>query len=244
MPLRPNRHHAAPAPHDAGVLPLHRLEGFSDAVFAFAVTLLVVSLEVPKSATELFGAMRGFAGFGICFLFLAFTWVEHAQFFKRFPITDALTVALNLLLLFVLLLYVYPLKFLFSVLSDQLLWGQTARSIDSLAELRELMIVYGLGFLTLNLVFIGMRLNAQRQVRRRFPSGLAGADQVHQRIDLLRNGAMAGIALASVLIAAYMRDDGSYSGMIYVLLLPVAVLLRAYKRRLLRALPRAGHAAP
>jgi hypothetical protein len=43
-----------------------RFEGFSDAVFGFAATLLIVSFEVPKTFGELLVAMRGFGAFAIC----------------------------------------------------------------------------------------------------------------------------------------------------------------------------------
>ena len=89
-----------------------RIEGLSDAVFAFAITLLVVSLEVPKTFDELLATMRGFFAFAICFALLFAVWNEHYKFYRRYGLWDASTVRLNAALLFVVLLYVYPLKFL------------------------------------------------------------------------------------------------------------------------------------
>src|SRR5947209_17313893 len=57
-----------------------RLESFSDAVFGFALTLLVVSLEVPKSVGDLMTTMRGFPAFALCFLFLGLLWNGHYKF--------------------------------------------------------------------------------------------------------------------------------------------------------------------
>jgi uncharacterized membrane protein len=56
-----------------------RLESFSDAVFGFALTLLVVSLDVPKTFADLIATMRGFPAFALCFLFLALFWNGHSD---------------------------------------------------------------------------------------------------------------------------------------------------------------------
>src|SRR5437762_13502483 len=93
-----------------------RLEGFSDAVFGFALTLLVVSMEVPHTFDELANAMRGFGGFAVCFILLSFVWHDHYIFFRQYGLDDTVTRLLNLALLFVVMFYVYPLKFLFSLL--------------------------------------------------------------------------------------------------------------------------------
>ena len=92
-----------------------RLEGFTDAVFAFAVTLLVVSLEVPRTFTELVVAMRGFLAFAICFVLLFLIWYEHYVYSRRYGLDDTTVVWLNGALIFVVLFYVYPLKFMFTM---------------------------------------------------------------------------------------------------------------------------------
>ncbi len=51
---------------------------------AFALTLLVVSLDVPKTFDDLIAAMRGFPAFAVCFLFLALIWNGHYKFCRRY----------------------------------------------------------------------------------------------------------------------------------------------------------------
>src|SRR5262245_759916 len=68
-----------------------RVEGFSDAVFAFAVTLLVVSLEVPQTFHELRESMDGFVAFALGFALLFWIWFQQYLFFRRFGLTDGWT---------------------------------------------------------------------------------------------------------------------------------------------------------
>jgi hypothetical protein len=69
---------------------LSRLEGLSDAVFAFAVTLLVVSLEVPATFDELLKVLRGFFAFAVCSSILFWVWYDHYRFFRRYGLADGL----------------------------------------------------------------------------------------------------------------------------------------------------------
>jgi len=147
-----------------------RLEGFSDAVLAFAMTLLVVSLEVPKTFDQLMVAMRGFIAFAICFVFLVGIWYSHYTYFRRYGVVTPYTICLNSILLFVILFYVYPLKFLFTTLIN-LLWGVntvvladgTLARIISGSQMSTLMIIYGIGYMAVFLVFALLYIHAYRK---------------------------------------------------------------------------------
>lgn len=147
-----------------------RLEGFSDAVLAFAMTLLVVSLEVPKTYDQLLVAMRGFVAFAICFIFLVGIWYSHYTYFRRYGIITPYTVCLNAVLMFVILFYVYPLKFLFTTLVN-FFWGittvalsdGTVANIISGSQMPTLMIIYGIGYMAVFIVFALLYIHAFRK---------------------------------------------------------------------------------
>lgn len=136
-----------------------RVEGFSDAVFGFAVTLLIVSLEVPRTSAELLATMRGFGAFVITFLMLAGLWYSQFTFFRRYGLEDRVTVVLNLVLLFMVLFFVYPLKFLFSVILTDPRMKQTIATAHGmelvvLPEHKPLIFaIFGAGFAGVMIVF-------------------------------------------------------------------------------------------
>ena len=151
---------------------ISRIEGLSDAVFAFAVTLLVVSLEVPKTFAELTDTMRGFGAFAISFCLLFIVWYNQYKFFRRYGLQDTPTLLLNAALLFVVLFYVYPLKFLFTFLVDKLIGGHgevrlpngnVEAMLESESQMAILMLIFGAGYLAVFLVFVALYLHAYRK---------------------------------------------------------------------------------
>src|SRR5262245_49499363 len=145
-----------------------RLEGFSDAVFGFAITLLVVSLEVPATFDELLFVCHRLPVFAICFSLLLLVWHEHHQYFRRVGLQDGLTVWLNGALLFVVMIYIYPLKFLFGLIAgpEGVARGATEQRMIREEQLPTLMVVYGLGFMTIFALLAVMYLRGWKKIGR------------------------------------------------------------------------------
>jgi uncharacterized membrane protein len=137
-----------------------RIEGFSDAVFGFALTLLVASIEVPPDFEALKQTLRGFLPFALTFALISWIWYLHYSFFRRFGLEDRSTIVLNSVLLFVVLFFVYPLKVMANALVGM---GQVTFSSLSLYDNRFLMVAYGSGVIAVFLVFFLLNCNAYRQ---------------------------------------------------------------------------------
>lgn len=143
-----------------------RLETLSDAVFAIAIALLVLSSSVPERFDDLLISLEDIVPFAVCITLLMLVWYQHYTFFIRYGLQDAKTVFMNTILLFLILFYVYPLKFLFKVLyklvivlitQDEVLYRNLITEVLRPNQGPDLMIIYGIGasaiFLTLSMMY-------------------------------------------------------------------------------------------
>jgi hypothetical protein len=208
-----------------------RIEALSDAVFAFAVTLLVVALEVPKTYGELMEVMRGFGAFAICFALLFVVWFNQYKFFRRYGLNDSLTIVINAVLLFVVLFYVYPLKFVFTFLLDRFTGGHgevrlpngtVQGMVESADQVANLMIIFGVGYVA---VFGVFALLYWRAYRKRAELELNELEAFDTRTDIRESLLNVSIGLVSLGVA--ILGGGRFagiSGMIYMLT-PVVMMV-------------------
>ena len=198
---------------------IQRIETFSDAVFAFAVTLLIVSLEVPHSFTELITSMRGFFGFGLSFLILVLIWQEQHRFFRLYGMEDGRILILNIALLFLVLFYVYPLKFLFSLAFGELVYGAGKSPFTITAEqFPELMAIYALGFVAIYFLFF---LMYRRAWKKSAELGMTPLEKFDCESTMYRIIIMVVIGICSSLTALLLTNDYSgIAGYVYFLIWP------------------------
>ncbi len=194
-----------------------RLESFSDAVFGFALTLLVVSLDVPKTFPDLIATMRGFPAFALCFLFLALLWNGHYRYCRRYGLDDGSARFLTCLMLFLVLFYVYPLKFLFNFSITGLLFGGPAQPVSiTRSEFSTLLVIYGLGFAAVYLALLLLYLHAYRM---REALELTELEKFDTRYQIFRLVTLVGMGLLAALLARvpFFRN---WSSLVYILLSP------------------------
>lgn len=169
-----------------------RIEAFSDAVFAFAVTLLIVSLEVPKNFDELLNSMKGFVPFAFSFACIFQVWMDQNLFFRRFGMHDDTTLRLNGMLLFMILFYVYPLKYMFTSMYSGTL------AFNDIQHAQYMYYIYGGAF---GAIYLLIAILYHHAYRRRDHLKLTDSEAFEVRTYCYRHMGLAVVGLISVILA-------------------------------------------
>jgi hypothetical protein len=207
-----------------------RIEALSDAVFGFAITLLIVSLEVPRTFDALMEMMRGFIAFAICFAMLILVWYQQYKFFRRYGLNDALTFVLNAVLLFVVLFYVYPLKFVWTLLVNMVLGvdsrvrlptGELVAPVAN-SQMSKMMIVFSIGYVA---VFAVFTLLYWRAYAKRAELELNLLEVLDTRTELEENLLHMGVGVLSIALASFnTRWFVALAGYCYAIIGPVMTI--------------------
>ena len=135
-------------------LDMTRLETFTDAAFAFAVTLLVVGGgdSVPMNFEEMTVALRQIPAFAASFANIMWFWYAHHVWSRRFGLDDTRSVVLSLVLVLVVLVYVYPLKAIYSGAMQFFSGGyfESFFGISSVDDLRSMFVIFGTAYFALS----------------------------------------------------------------------------------------------
>ena len=221
-----------------------RLEAFTDAVFAMVLGLLFLRVMPTESFRDLWPTMKSFVPFALTFAMIAYVWFEHWLFSRRYDLQDGLTTFLNLLLLFLLLFYAYPLKFLFTLVFVQLAGPIGNVSMEAMlhgqggeAGVVRLFVIYGAGFASIFGVLTLMyapALHFADELR------LDPVERFLTRSGMVQTSLQAGVGILSIVLA--LTGIGlryGVPGWIYAGIGPVMGIHGAREGRRLRMLQRA-----
>lgn len=212
-----------------------RIEVFSDAAFAFAVTMLVISHStIPQNFHELLTAIRGIPSFAASFAVMTLIWITHRRWSQRFGLEDGVSTFLTLALIFVVLVYVYPLKLIMDLMfyAFSQSWFPTDFRVSNTSEVAALVAIFSVGFLLIALIQLGLYIRAASKAD---DLCLSDLEQLLIRKELLVWVVQAILTLLVALIAlTFMSSLGYLAGLAYGLtpvIIPLATLRTRRKIR-------------
>jgi hypothetical protein len=227
-----------------------RIEGLSDAVFGFALALLVAALGVPRTYADLVKMLVSFPAFAVTFWMLYAVWSAQYKFFRRYGLEDRRTITLNIVLLLVVVFYVYPMMFLYNTfialwlgaiggplglqpLVDQAHEAQRALRPE---QWPSVLVVFAAGYMAVFSVFALLHRHALRSATQLELDPLEALETRYTIREHLLNAGIALFSATITLVLAYVAHwppgfAGMVGGMSYGLSGPVMTLhFRGLKR--------------
>ncbi|MDF1764962.1 MAG: TMEM175 family protein [Gammaproteobacteria bacterium] len=147
---------------------MSRIETFVDAAFAFAFTMLVISIDqIPTNPEELLTLSRDIPAFLISALTIGAVWATHAGWSRNYGLQDPITLYLSLGLVMLVLIFVYPIKLMAQATVLYSSGGALGTDIFSQGGWSEnqvaiLFIYFGLGLIALSAILVALYCNALR----------------------------------------------------------------------------------
>jgi hypothetical protein len=152
---------------------------------------------------------------------------------------DAMSRRLSLLLLFLVLVFVYPMRMMFEALCNALTSGYLPANyrIESLADVPRLFVVFGSAFGSMGAVMALLYLHAWRQ---RYALTLTPAEAIRLRARMLEWSLIPAVAALSILLSLILPLHNGLllglPGFIYFALNVITPLLRRSARRRIASL--------
>lgn len=185
-----------------------RLETFTDAAFAFAVTLLVISVDdIPGSYDEFVAALTQIPAFIACFMQLILFWWGHHNWSRRYGLEDGASMLCSLALVATVLIYIYPLRVIIGAFFANATGGLLPSPFAlEMHQIGNLFVVFGVGFSALCGLLMGLYLIA---LKRREQLALNPLETFLTRGDAAAWGLAAITGVISTLLAILLPDDVS-----------------------------------
>lgn len=219
-----------------------RLEAFVDAAFAFAVTLLVISADrVPDSVRSLVLALKQIPAFAAGFALLTLFWYAHVRWSRHYRLDGMLATLLSLLLVFLVLVYVFPLRLLLGTFFAWISGGWLPMPLSDVAGAAQIAFVfvfYGMAFASMSACMGGLYLLAWR---RRRPLALDHEKAAEAMGEVVAYGYFCAIGVLSALVAIALPAGAApwqvaIPGTLYFLLSFTGLMHVLGRRRALRHL--------
>lgn len=207
-----------------------RIETFVDAAFAFAFTLLVISIDsIPTSTHELLELSLDIPAFIASAATIGVIWYAHSRWSRAFGLDDPVTAMLSIILVTFVLIFVYPIKLMFRITFAYFSDGYFNYGLDSFEQLdiSILIIYFSLGFLFLSIIYILLYINTLKfsvQLR------LNDYEKLYCQRVVTRWLAVCATAAVSCIMAAFLLNHLPWAIYIY-LTIPLSLSLIEYLYR-------------